>query len=313
MAISSLSKVQKERIKRLEPALKEAAANGNLSLAKQIVVDLKGIYLATGNSAKFGLAKNRLFEAAMEAGELTFAIEGLEGIRKSCNNNTRVYLEATTLLAICYLRKNILSETEPLITEVLTNDHVIKSPEKRTEFRKLVIERFNEETTLRSLKSDVVDEYTLEEIEATAINMANSNSETEIYKNIGQFVPDSTKNILSKVDAFSKKQLPSAQRLMLNAPITPADAEEIGKTVYASIKRVVYGSLCDKKNSNYKSWHGSSATALKTGVTVVVAEVFSKFSIGMKAVLVSVIAIILKLGIEIYCDFNKPINVMSIR
>jgi len=313
MSITKFNSVQKERIKRLEPALKIAATNGDVDSAKKILLDLKGIYLSTGNTAKFSLAKNRLFEAAMESGNLTYAIDGLEAIRKHTNNKTRVYLEATTLLAICYLRKNVIDKAEPLIKQVLINTEVIKSVEKRDEFKKLIVARFDEEAALYSLKDSFQEDFKLEEIADEASNLANKLTERELYINIGKTIPESAKNILSRVDSFSKKQLSFTPRLLLDSPITAGDNEKIGKTVFSSIKRVIYRSICDKKSANYKSYHGYSVTAIKSYLTLTIAEIFTKLSISIKALLISIIAIIIKLGLDTYCEHNKPTNIMDIR
>jgi hypothetical protein len=69
-------------------------------------------------------AKNWLFEAAMESGHLNLAESGFIGVRKNTSPSSRVHLEATALLAICYLRQRKLKESEPLIAAVVGSKNI---------------------------------------------------------------------------------------------------------------------------------------------------------------------------------------------
>ena len=84
-------------------------------------------------------AKAWLFEAAMEADDLETARLGFIGIRKKTQEGTRTYLEATALLAICYLRKNRLDLAEPLIAETLKRERNIGSEARRRRFIRNVV------------------------------------------------------------------------------------------------------------------------------------------------------------------------------
>ena len=142
MAIPKLTNQQKVRLNKLEPQLKKAAINGELRLAKHIVLDLQDILRPTGHETRLMQLKNWLYEAAINAEEYTYAITGLQGVRAKVTKNTRVHLEASALLAIAYLRKSDFSNAEPIISEVLKNDKVISSQKKREAFRSSIIERF---------------------------------------------------------------------------------------------------------------------------------------------------------------------------
>src|SRR6266566_719106 len=126
-----LTEPQKRRLRILEPALQNAVRLGNYGLAKRITSDIQDVLRPTGHETRLMQAKAWLFEAAMGAGELDIAESGFVGIRQKTAQGTRIHLEATALLAICYLRKNRLDLAEPFIAEALKRDKNISSPERR--------------------------------------------------------------------------------------------------------------------------------------------------------------------------------------
>lgn len=314
--LKKLNKVQKERVKRLEPALKLAAKRGDLATAKSIIIDLQSIYLPNGHDAKLMMAKNRLFEASMEAGDLNFSEAGLIGVRKKMSNRTRVYLEASALLAICYLRKNQINEAEPIIREVLSNDHVIQSQVRREEFRKLIIERFDQEGTLFALRSEHIEKLDPEEIQNEAgKRLALSTTNDELFEQIGNEVPEYTLNLLLRIDSFSKNLLPSAERLKLPPPQQVIEPKQVGKTLFSSVKRVLFKSLCDKNSDIYQAWYkqGMGTILNKYSIGLAVSEAFLNLGIGIKALAIPIIALIMKFGIEVYCEQYAPTDIMDIR
>jgi len=313
--IEKLTTVQKQRVKRLEPALSTAASKGDLELAKRIILDLQNIYLSTGNESKLMQAKVRLFEAYMEAGNFKYAEDGLIGIRQRANKTTRTFLEATALLAICYLRMKDLMKAKPLIKDVLVNDKVIKSVDKRKHFRAAIIERFDEEGLLFTLMVDNASEgLNAEEIEKEAGLLIRTNlSEEELFENIGSIVPNNAKDILLSIDEFAKKQLPSAERLALPSSTQMIENKKVGKTMFSSVKRVIYKSICDKDNEIYKSWYSNGLTGFTSLVSVVVSEALKNISIGAKAIIAAVVALIIKFGLAVYCEHYKPVDIMELR
>jgi hypothetical protein len=95
-------------------------------------------------------AKVWLFEAAMEAGHLNVAVPGFVGIREGMSKGTRLHLEATAALAICYLRQKKLAQAEPFIAEVLRSGN-IRSESRRRQFIRHVVSRFEKEGLLAAL------------------------------------------------------------------------------------------------------------------------------------------------------------------
>jgi hypothetical protein len=128
-------------------------------------------------------------------------------------------------------------------------------------------------------------------------------------------VPQSAKGALFKLDTFSKNLLPSAERLRLPAPKDIIEDGKIGRTVFSSIKRVLYKSLCDKDSDIYKAWfnNGMELVLNKKYIAVAVAQALTGIGIGIGAIAISVVALIMKFGIEVYCDRYKALGVMEIR
>jgi len=85
MAVEKLTQRQKESLKELEPALQEAVRLGDYSKAKNLTKKIQELLRPTGHETRLMKAKNWLFEAAMEAGELRTAIAGLSGVRNKTN------------------------------------------------------------------------------------------------------------------------------------------------------------------------------------------------------------------------------------
>lgn len=105
MPPEKLTAEQRAQLATLEPRLRSAADARDYKQAKAVTLQIQNVLRPTGHDARLMKAKNQLFEVAMETGNLTTAITGFIGVRKKVSKRTRLYLEATTLLAICYLRK----------------------------------------------------------------------------------------------------------------------------------------------------------------------------------------------------------------
>lgn len=70
-----------------------------------------------------------------------------------------------------------------------------------------------------------------------------SQNEEEIYTTLDKSVHQHTKYLLFEVHQYSLKQLLSAERLALPSPEEKIKEKEVGKTVFQSVKWVIYNSL----------------------------------------------------------------------
>jgi hypothetical protein len=316
LMVQKLTPIQRQRVDSLEIQLKNATAKGDLESAKRVIIDLQPIYTSTGNDAKLMQAKIRLYEASMDLGMLDNAVNGLCSVRIKVNKNTRTFLEASVLLAVCYLRLRSLDKAEPIIRDVLVNDSVIKSNERRKIFRTSVIERFDEEGLLFALKeenqSNLNLDYALIEHEAATLIRSNAN-EADLFENIGRIVPGSAKNVLLQVDQFSKKQLPSAERIALPSGTQILEDKKVGKTLFNSVKRVIYKSVCDKDSDINKGWVQGGLTTVTSLIAMLVADTFHNLNIIIRGIIVTTTALIIRLGIAVFCEHHKPADVMELR
>lgn len=310
-----LTEKQKVRLRILEPKLKMAILDREFETAKRLVVDLQTVLRPTGHLNRLLQSKNRLYELALELNKLDFAISGLSGNRKLVSERTRLYLEATSLLAICYLRQENIEKAKPLIKEVLKNDSVLKSENTRTKFRSEIIDRFNEETALYSLKNKRIEHFTEEELEKEIVKLVMYKTESEIFLSLGKNVPQPTKHLLYQVHEFSTKQLPSAERLSLPSPEEKIKDKEVGITIFQSVKRVLYDSLCDPKSEIYQTWFkdGMGVVLNKNYIRTAIIGCLTTIGIGVKMISATIIALVMKFGIEIYCQKYKPSDLMELR
>lgn len=307
-----LTDIQKNRLSLLEPKLRNAVRLGDYSLAKTIAQDIQSVLRQSGHETRLMQAKNWLFEAAMEANSIPIAISGFEGIRKKCNTNTRVYLEATALLAICFIRKNKLDEAEPLISEVLHKSKYIKSDKRRRQFKRRIIFRFEEEVTLSAITNSGDDQLDVEEIQNLAGKTIQTKNEDEILNDLGRCLPRRVINDLLRIHNFSGNELPFEERKLLPAPEEIIEEKALGRTVFSSFKRVLWRALCDPDSDIYKAWfnNGLGLVLEKKYLGTAITAAMGGFNIGIKALAVSATALIIKMGIETYCLTYQPKGVM---
>lgn len=311
-----LTEIQKGRLKILEPQLIKAVNDKDLKSALNVVSDIQGMLKPTGQITKLIHYKNWLFELALDLEDYSLAEQGFIGNRKLVNKNTRIYLEATALLAICYLRTNQYEKSKPLISEVLKNDKVIKTERTRHIFKKTIIERFDEEMSLYSIREEnFKPKFDIDQIQNDAGILIATKTDEDIFKYLGSSVPQRTKDLLYDIDNFSKNQLTYDERKLLPSPSEIIKDESTGKTLFSSLKRVIYNSICDPKSEIYKAWYtnGLSVVLDKKYITGAVIASLTTLGIGLKALAISAVALIIKLGLEVYCEYYKPVGIMESR
>jgi hypothetical protein len=137
----------------------------------------------------------------------------------------------------------------------------------------------------------------------------------DIYLFLGKSTPKLTKDILFQIDDFAKNQLTSAERKMLPPPSDMIKDEIVGKTVFQSLKRVIYNSLCDPKSEVYQAWfkNGMAIVLDKKYISTAVVAALTGLGIGFKALAVSFVALVIRFGLDVYCEHNKPTGIMEIR
>lgn len=305
-----------ERVKALEVRLDVLASTGKLKPAKLVLDELKTILQKYHHNARVMQGYLKLYEGALETWQLDIAKRGFQFVRANTSSDTRLFLEATTLLAIAHLREQDTFSAEPLMAEVLRNDAAISSKTQREIFRREVVDRFDQEGALAALAACHPDHKTEADVHSEAIRLLREGKGPEdIQENLGSTVPQSVKEFLLKVDRLSKNMLPHEQRLMLPSPTEVVKNKGVGGVIFAGIKRKLYRHICDEQSDAYQAWvqDGLDAILSKGYVASAVISTLAEMRIALGAVAVGATAMVMSRGITNFCERNKPSSLMRLR
>ncbi len=313
-----LPKEQLARVHDLESRFSVELKKGNLESAKLILNDLKVILSAYFHEARILENYLKLYEAALEAWQIPVAIKGFQFVRNNANENTRLHLEATTLLAICYLREKNINLAEPLMAEVLQNDKVIKSESKRFEFRATIVGRFDQEGALAALaeSSPSISVNSENDIHKAAVEIIKQGkSEDDIREMLGASVPEAVKDYLFRIDSISKNLLSYEQRKRLPGPKEVIKNKNLGSIVLGGFKRKLYKYICDEKSDVYQAWlkDGINSILDNSFIASIVVTALADLRIGASALAARITAFIMNQGITNFCNNNKPSSLMVLR
>ena len=307
-----LTEIQKQRLSALEPALKEAVYAADYARAKQFAADIQSVLRATGHETRLMQSKNWLFEAALNAGELLTAEAGFRGVRAKTVRSTRVHLEATALLAVCLLRQRRFADVEPLIEEVLSSKS-IKDPEKRRHFIESVTSRFRLESYISGIRDHAHETLDPDAIDRDAIEAVKTRSDEELYLQIASSLPREVIELVYRVDRASRQRLTMVEVLYLPSPAAIERKVEQGRSFFDSLKLVIWRSLCDPQSEVYKAWYTNGVAHIlsKKYYAIVVSSALVDLGFAAKAAAVPVTALLMKIGIEVYCERHKPGEVLD--
>lgn len=307
-----LTQAQKDQLAILEPALKAAVYAADYRRAKGFATDIQALLRATGHETRLMRSKNWLFEAALNAGELNTAELGFRGVRSKTEKNTRVHLEATALLVVCLLRQQKVAEAEPLIAGVLEGK-AIKDVERRRHFIESVASRYQLESYISSVRNFAHESLNVDDIDSAAIEAVKSMSDDELYTQIASAIPREVIEVVYRVDRAARKQLTMKEILYLPAPAVFEKKVEQGRSFFASLKLVIWKALCDPQSEIYKAWYtnGMAHVLSKKYYAMVVTSALLDLGFTAKAVAVPATALLMKLGIEVYCERFKPGEILD--
>lgn len=309
--IPNLTKDQKEKLALLEPQLRSCVKHADLDKAKKITAQIQNLLRPTGHETRLLQAKNWLYETAMEAGNLTFAKMGFEGTIKKSSASTRLHLEATSLLAICYLREHNTEKTRELIIKAVQNINNIKSDDRRKQFHQRLLERLEEESILIGLVDRTSPSLDIEKVDKETIALVMSKTESQILLELGNAIPKKVINLLTEVRDAYQHQLPGPDRKFLPPPITEDTKEELGKRASSALKHVAWKALCNSNSDIYKAWtQGLSVVYDKKYITGAIVASFNSVSISVTMIAASAAALAIKFGAEVFCEMFAPKSMM---
>lgn len=307
-----LTQAQKDRLAVLEPALRAAVYAADYRRAKGFAADIQALLRATGHETRLMRSKNWLFEAALNAGELNTAELGFRGVRAKTAESTRVHLEATALLVVCLLRQQKVTEAEPLIAKVLEGK-AIKDADRRRHFIESVASRYQLESYISSVRNLAHESLNVDDVDAAAIEAVKSKSDDELYTQIASAIPREVIEVVYRVDRASRKQLTVKEVLYLPSPAVLEKKLEQGRSFFASLKLVIWKALCDPQSEIYKAWYtnGMAHVLSKKYYAMVVTAALVDLGFAAKAVAVPATALLMKVGIEVYCERYKPGEILD--
>lgn len=242
---------------------------------------------------------------------ITYSKNGFVGVRKLSGPSTRLYLEASSLLAVCHLRSKELDQAKKLLREVIGKINNIQSDRTRHKFQRRLISRIEEECIFAELIGSGSETLDADEVQAKAIVLVQRSSDAEIFKLIGNSVPTASIALLSEIRDYSVKQLPAPDRKALPPPEKVQQPAQIGKTTFALLRRVAWKTFCNPDSSIYKLWSKRVPKVFNEGYfSAAVVSTLADFRVGIPLIASGLTALVMKYTAEEFCELSKPKGLM---
>ncbi len=312
MSSTKLTDYQLKKLKPLEVELRHAVRSGDADKSIEIAQQIQDLFPNEWRRhPRLLRAKLWAFESCLDANRISYAQRGFIGIRKLSEENTRLYLEASSLLAVCYLRAKDTSSAKMLIKEVIGKINNISSEATRHQFQKRLIERVEEECILAELIGVDSADMDVEEVQAKAVLLIQQNSDDDIFRLIGNSVPVASINLMRDVRTYSLNQLPAPDRKFLPSPEIAEEPKKIGKSTFAIIKRIAWKTFCKPDSTIYKLWKNRVPKVFNEGYfSAAVVTTMGDFKIGIPLLASGISALIMKYTAEEFCELSKPKGLM---
>lgn len=311
MSATKLTQAQLVALRPLEEALRRAVAGAEAETAIEIATRIQALFPNDRKHHRLLRAKLWAYEACIDANRLTYAEVGLIGVRKLADPSTRLYLEASALLAVAFLRQKKVADAKKLIRSVMISINNIASERTRHQFQRRFIERVEEECILAELIGTGEAELNVKEIEDKAILLVQRNSDAEILKFIGNSVPTAGLLLLSEIRTFSIAQLPPPDRELLPSPQKAEEPKNVGRTTFAVLRRIAWKTFCKPDSPIYKLWSKRIPRVFNEGYfAAAVVAALSDFRIGVPMLGSGLAALAMKYSAEEFCELAKPKGLM---
>jgi hypothetical protein len=306
-----LTEDQKSELALFEAQLKLCLKSTDLDRAKRLAAKIQGILRPAGHETRLMQAKNWLFETALEANEIQYARLGFEGTVQKSSPRTRLHLEATALLAICYLRDGNMVRANQLIVEAVKAISNIKSPDRRKQFHRRLLKRLEEESILLGLIDPSAAHLRLDEVNSEIIKLVMTKSEDQILVGMGQAIPRKSIDLLAEVRSSYVLKLPAPDRKLLPPPVTEESKLALGERASSALRRVAWRAICSPDSEIYKAWsQGLSVVYDKKYIAGAIVASFNSWSISAVMLAASAAALAIKFGAEVFCETFSPGSLM---
>lgn len=175
--------------------------------------------------------------------------------------------------------------------------------------------RFDEEALLASISTEAAENMDLEKIQEDAAKLIQTKHEDEILELLGSNVPEDALDFIERVNRESKNLLTYEEKLRLPSPATFQQKKKLGKGLLAAFQTVIWKSLCDQSSEVYKIWftNGLQAVLDKKYLTGAIVGTLAGLKIGIYAIAVYLTSLLIKIGIETFCNVYQPNNLMALR
>jgi hypothetical protein len=302
-----------ERLRPLEEKLRRAQSTGSVSDAKDAMRAIQQLLKPYGNHHRLLECRLWYFETLLDANQTIIAESGFSGIRQKANKKTRLYLEATFFLSVCYLRQKQIQLAKTFLREVLAELNKEESSETRRLLQKRVIDRIEEEAVLTELIGVEDGIFREKDIHDEAVKLVQK-SEDEIFDLLGRSVPYKSFKLLQDMRDDAILQLPAPDRKLLALSGQASQERYVGKRAFAVLKRIGWKTLCDPKSSIYKLWSAKLPKVYNEGYfAAAICTALRDWKIAVQLLAVGVVAIVMKYGAEEFCVWTKPDSIMEIR
>ncbi len=309
-----LTSDQKVLLAKWEPILRDSAKSGELETAKRAMANIQKCLRRSGHETRLMSNKVWYFEAAMESGHLSDAERGFIGIRGKVPKRNLTHRKATALLAVCYIRQKRTELAMPLISAALRDKSYSGDQKRRGEVRRELARIFQEESLISDLRGRYRDPLDVDDILARAGQLVQTKHEREIMEYLGNTVPFEARERFLEMLEFTRKELPSADRKLLPSPDVARTSETLGERVLSATKRVVWKSLCDERSAVYEVWckKGVLAVARMQMLVAAVLTCLMRIDLALASLAISISALILKMGLEVFCSVLPPSWVVNV-
>lgn len=311
MKNNKLSEKTLTALRPLEQKLSDAVRAGATERAIEIASEIQAIFGPDRRHPRLLRAKLWAFESCLDSQRLTYAESGFVGIRKLSGTRTRLHLEASSLLAVSYLRQRKLADAKRLIRDVIENINNIGSPRTRHAFQKRLIERVEEECIFVELIGTGDSLMDADEVHSKAVLLLKGSSDDDILRLIGSSVPVAGIQLLADVRDYSIRQLPEPDQKLLQPPPKSSESKRIGKTTFAVLRRIAWKTFCDPSSSIYKMWCKRVPQVFNQGYfAAALVSTMGNFRIGIPLLASGVVALVMKYSAEEFCEISKPKGIM---
>lgn len=309
-----LSKEDIARLAQLEPTLRNCVRRGDCELAEATATKIIRILQPLGQTARILQSKNWLYECALEAGHVEHAISGFISVRKRASRGTRIHIEATALLGICYIRKKQFPEAKTFIKEAIDSHKRIPSVKRRQQFHRRLLERVEQECILSGLTGLSADKLDVSSVHEHAVVLLRTKSDDEIEEIIGRALPGESILALRDIRQFAILQMPTSEQKLLMPAKDVEKPREIGKKAKTALKRVAWRSLCSPTSDIYKIWSSALSVAYdKKVIATAIVAALGSWNIGSAALAAALSAITMKFTAEWFCEAYAPDSLMISR